>query len=336
MDAPPVQYVTTSDGFSLAYIAAGKGPALLFLPFHSNHVQRRWTGPYWLRGLAERWRVVHYDSRGQGLSTRNLAVDPSPADYRRDLEAVIEAAELRRFVVVAYGGFAHVAVRYAAENTDRVRALVLICTCESFSAWPLTALVPLAEANWDLFLAMQAQKSPPDVQERWVSFQKAAHSQADYIHMVRGFSSSDVSDVLPDLRPPTLLLHSQTQHWLSPEEGARFAAKIEGARIVFMDGEIEPDDVQGVRAILSFLAELPASEPESGLPSYATPSLPALSERQLEVLRLIAQGRTNREIAEQLVLSPRTVERHVADLYCKIDARNRAEATAFALSTLRS
>jgi DNA-binding CsgD family transcriptional regulator len=65
------------------------------------------------------------------------------------------------------------------------------------------------------------------------------------------------------------------------------------------------------------------------------PASPAgLSPRQAEVLRLVASGRTNREIAETLVLSLRTVERHVEDLYAKIGARNRAEATAFALTRL--
>ena len=59
---------------------------------------------------------------------------------------------------------------------------------------------------------------------------------------------------------------------------------------------------------------------------------PALSARQREVLHLVAQGKTNREIAEALVLSERTVQRHIADLYARIGVRNRAEATAFELS----
>jgi DNA-binding NarL/FixJ family response regulator len=59
-----------------------------------------------------------------------------------------------------------------------------------------------------------------------------------------------------------------------------------------------------------------------------------LSERQLEVLRLAAAGRSNQEIADALVLSVRTVERHIADCYAKIGARNRSEATAFALTHL--
>jgi DNA-binding CsgD family transcriptional regulator len=55
-----------------------------------------------------------------------------------------------------------------------------------------------------------------------------------------------------------------------------------------------------------------------------------LSPRELEVLRLIAAGRSNREMAEALYLSQRTVERHIANLYLKIDAHSKAEATAYA------
>ena len=55
-----------------------------------------------------------------------------------------------------------------------------------------------------------------------------------------------------------------------------------------------------------------------------------LSPREIEVLRLLASGRTNREIAETLFLSARTVERHITNLYAKIGAQNRAEAIAYA------
>jgi DNA-binding NarL/FixJ family response regulator len=50
----------------------------------------------------------------------------------------------------------------------------------------------------------------------------------------------------------------------------------------------------------------------------------------LEVLRLVASGRSNREIANELILSVRTVERHVNNLYAKIGARSKADATAYA------
>lgn len=56
-----------------------------------------------------------------------------------------------------------------------------------------------------------------------------------------------------------------------------------------------------------------------------------LSKRELEVLRLIAAGRSNREIADELFLSVRTVERHVSNLYTKLGMRGRAAVTTFAL-----
>jgi predicted ATPase/DNA-binding CsgD family transcriptional regulator len=60
-------------------------------------------------------------------------------------------------------------------------------------------------------------------------------------------------------------------------------------------------------------------------------SYPAgLTGREVEVLRLVAAGRSNRAIAVSLCLSPRTVERHIEHIYRKIDAHNKAEATAFA------
>ncbi|MCU0522527.1 MAG: LuxR C-terminal-related transcriptional regulator, partial [Anaerolineae bacterium] len=68
-------------------------------------------------------------------------------------------------------------------------------------------------------------------------------------------------------------------------------------------------------------------------PSPATsPSLPdRLTAREAQVLRLLAGGLTNREIAERLVVSVPTVARHIANIYTKIGARRRAEATAYAL-----
>jgi DNA-binding NarL/FixJ family response regulator len=63
----------------------------------------------------------------------------------------------------------------------------------------------------------------------------------------------------------------------------------------------------------------------------AVPPPAGLTRCETEVLRLIVEGRSNPEIAHALTLSTRTVERHIANLYPKLGARNRAEATAYAL-----
>ncbi|MGH2588020.1 MAG: LuxR C-terminal-related transcriptional regulator, partial [Dehalococcoidia bacterium] len=62
-----------------------------------------------------------------------------------------------------------------------------------------------------------------------------------------------------------------------------------------------------------------------------TPAPGGLTRREVEVLALVAAGHTNKEIAERLILSPLTVTRHITNIYAKIDARGRADATTFAL-----
>lgn len=70
------------------------------------------------------------------------------------------------------------------------------------------------------------------------------------------------------------------------------------------------------------------------LNSTAIPSAPypdGLSQREAEVLRLVALGKSNREIGEGLVISEGTARRHVSNIYQKIGVNNRSEATSYAL-----
>jgi DNA-binding NarL/FixJ family response regulator len=79
----------------------------------------------------------------------------------------------------------------------------------------------------------------------------------------------------------------------------------------------------------------PISSPGTARPRRTTrgpgDSPVRLTRRELDVLRLLAAGKSNRAIGTELYLSVRTVERHIANLYRKIDARNRADATAWAI-----
>jgi LuxR family maltose regulon positive regulatory protein len=75
---------------------------------------------------------------------------------------------------------------------------------------------------------------------------------------------------------------------------------------------------------------IPIATPSpSGRPSHVDSSLPEpLTAREQEVLRLLAQGATNQEIADHLVVSLRTVKKHVGNLLLKLDAQNRTHAVA--------
>jgi DNA-binding NarL/FixJ family response regulator len=94
-------------------------------------------------------------------------------------------------------------------------------------------------------------------------------------------------------------------------------------------------ELRGAGDLAARLGIAAAAERAAALLEEAEATPPAgLTPREAEVLRLLAGGRTNREIAVTLVLSVHTIERHLANAYRKIGARNRADATAFALREL--
>ena len=75
----------------------------------------------------------------------------------------------------------------------------------------------------------------------------------------------------------------------------------------------------------------PLAQPASAHP-HPPEYLDGLTEREVEVLRLVTVGKSNHEIGNELVLSIPTVERHITNIYAKIHARGRADATANAFS----
>ena len=83
------------------------------------------------------------------------------------------------------------------------------------------------------------------------------------------------------------------------------------------------------------LERVEALQDRANLGTVRVPAYPGgMTQREVEVLTQLAQGKTDREIARELVISDRTVQRHVSNIYAKIKVRNRAEATTFALNHL--
>jgi DNA-binding CsgD family transcriptional regulator len=154
----------------------------------------------------------------------------------------------------------------------------------------------------------------------------------------------DVTALLPEVRTSTLVIHRREIPWLPVRVADILAAGIKDAQLTLLDGEwIAPylgDSDAAVTAIDDFLGV--AGEPDSrgsdrlqtagGTMTGTTAPSEVLTKREVEVLRLVAGGSTNNEIANDLVLSVRTVERHIGNIYAKIGARGRADATAYALT----
>jgi DNA-binding NarL/FixJ family response regulator len=140
----------------------------------------------------------------------------------------------------------------------------------------------------------------------------------------------DVSADLPRVSAPALVIQSRSSRQLPAELTQGLAAALPNGRIGLMAGKAtsifaEEADAD-VDLILDFLTDA-AAAPRPKASSDGS----GLTPREVEVLRLVAGGESNAEIAHRLGLSVHTVERHAANVYRKLGARGRADATAYAV-----
>jgi DNA-binding CsgD family transcriptional regulator len=99
--------------------------------------------------------------------------------------------------------------------------------------------------------------------------------------------------------------------------------ELEAAREVFEELGAVPD-VARVDALRNTLEPVAAASKTDSAREHG------LTARELEVLRLVASGKTNKTIAKELCLSEKTIDRHVSNIFVKVNVASRAAATAFA------
>jgi DNA-binding CsgD family transcriptional regulator/pimeloyl-ACP methyl ester carboxylesterase len=336
MDAPPVQYVKTSDGYDIAYFVAGHGPTLVRTPVLWTHTSRQWSadvhGPAF-DALAQRFRLVLYDARGQGLPTRGLSDSHSFEDNLLDLEAVLGAVHAKRFTLSGWSYAGSVAIRYAVDHPECVDALILHEYTDFFSR--PDAMLRLASDDWDYFIEATAHTA-------WAGFDPDkikpilydAMSQKDHLRQAEAIRSVSGERLLARLNVPALFIaHRVHSRPAAAEESAkRWAARLPHARLVLLDdphifGRDRDGIPEAVHAVIDFVDSLgqTATASEAGVDNVAL-----LSARELNVLRLLAAGQSNPQIAEELGISRNTVAKHVTSIFAKSGAANRVEAATYA------
>jgi DNA-binding CsgD family transcriptional regulator/pimeloyl-ACP methyl ester carboxylesterase len=278
--------------------------------------------------LSQRFQVIRYDSRGQGMSTRGLGPEHDMAAYELDLEAVVKRLRLQRYVLVGFASFAQVAVSYAVKHPQEIEALVL-WQAQAEGRLPRPEL---AFKDWPFFVDGMARVLLEGDDPAWARhFILEAVTQADFLQA--GSLRGNIRTAATLIQCPVLLIGSHAATWSSgsEEHAKELAGLIPDSRVQLYDGarpglRAAPGEFPPlVPAIEDFLEGVPR-----GLNESAGGAVSSLSGREVEVLKLVALGKSNIEIANQLVISPNTVRQHVSSVLHKVGAANRTEAASFA------
>ena len=339
---PRIEYAQASDGVTIAYTTNGSGPPMIWLPpVPFSNVVAQWQIPL-LRsayeGLGRHLRVVLYDGRGTGQSQREVE-DLGLDAMIRDLEAVVSSARLGRFALFGYYHSCMLAIAYAAAHPRQVTRLVLFGGAargwDAMAPAETQALLTLIERDWDLFTDAAAHAwlgwSAGETGRLMAEAFRTATTPTTARSMLRLARDTDVSSDLPRVRVPALVLHRQGEREIPVDVSRALAAALPNGTLVELPGSTATlfiEDLDGdIKVLVDFLTD-GVAQPRPASEHRASDDL---TPRELDVLRLDAGGETNAEVAHRLGVSIHTVERHLANLYPKIGARGRSDATAYAV-----
>jgi len=279
------------------------------------------------------------------MSSRGLSADHSYDDYRFDLEAVVDRLQLERFVLYAGPLSGHTAIRYAARHPERVQALILNAVSIDNPVGGLANYEELAARSWETtmqaFIGSNVRIGDREGDAASVDYFRDTLTQDDFLSMLRACRRSNIEASLPSVACPTLVISGRMHAPPLSNSDQRIAAAIPDARLAILSGERWMSELYttdgSVPPIVSAIDDFLRNLDEAGALVSSSAALPqptlaaSLSAREVEVLRLVAQGKTNRQIADDLVISERTVINHLSHIFIKTGAENRASATAYAL-----
>ena len=341
---PDVAIATAADGVHIAWTSSGAGPTLIHLPgVPFSNVEGEWRIPVLRQvfaALGRDVRLIQYDGRGTGRSQRDVT-DLSLDAYVGDLDAVVAGAAVDRVVLLGFYHSVTHAIAWAARHPERVRGLILFGG--ALRGWdPMRgsgtqALLSLIERDWDTFVesAAHAWLGWPAGEEGRLAADwfRTSTTPAVARATLQAADDIDVTEDASRVTAPALVLHRADATVIPFELSAELARTLPAGRLEVLPGSSASLFFEGadqvVARLVAFVRDPPAQPPLTGPAAGTTRGV--LSPRETEVLRLVAGGETNGQIAARLGISINTVERHVTNLYRKIDARGRADATAWAI-----
>ena len=338
-----MQFARAEDGTSIAFWATGTGPPLVHLPWLPwSHAELEWRNDEvrkWLEPLAGFTRLIRYDPRGTGLSLRDVAGSVGIDAQVSDIEAVLRHLKLSEVALFAPYHSGPAAIDFALEHPDTVKALILWCTyargADYYGSDRVQSILSLID-DWELYTETGAHAfvgwSAGETAHEFAEIMRAGASPEMAKRYFDVMREVDCRAQLAQLDVPTLVMHPRQFPLIELGVAQELASNIPGAQFLAVEGDSLAPMMADLSQVLSAVHDLLERVWGVADEKAVDPELALLTPREREVLALLASGKSNREIAELLVLSTRTVERHVLNIYGKIEVANRSQATAFALS----
>ncbi|BCJ39816.1 LuxR family transcriptional regulator [Actinoplanes ianthinogenes] len=344
-----VRFAATPAG-RVAYAVTGSGPAVLCLPGWVSHLGLLWESAEHRRFVEELSRthtVIRFDRIGCGLSDRDRT-DFSLEFELATLKALIAHLGLDRFALFGTCESGQVAAAFAAAEPDALTALILYGTCargrDLAPGDVRRSVLGMVRAHWGLGSRVLADIWLPDASTElsatFARMQREAATAETAAALLEMFYLLDVTDVLSEIRVPTLVAHRRGSRAVRFELGRELAALIPEAQLAALDGRMQPIYAEhpeaGAATIAEFLhATVPAraNTPPAAAdppPTAAQTARGLLTAREFQVADLIADGLTNAEIGRQLGVSMRTVDAHVEHVRTKLGVRARAQIAVWA------
>jgi DNA-binding CsgD family transcriptional regulator len=194
----------------------------------------------------------------------------------------------------------------------------------------------MLKEDWDLYVMTVAHVRrgwDPTRSVEGASLLRHGVDREFHTREVEAAPSFDARNLLADVLAPSLVILRRQAGDYELDLGRKIAATLPNAVLELVDGETKGiwDENQSVlRVVDRFLTPEEVPGP-TVLPMYLQNRSHSLSQREEEVLRLMAEGRQNKEIALTLGLSTNTVSRHLSTIYAKIGGHGRAVATRYAI-----
>jgi DNA-binding CsgD family transcriptional regulator len=192
------------------------------------------------------------------------------------------------------------------------------------------AIVSTLRSHWGLGSRLLADiflgEASSAQQERFARYQRAAASPEIAAALLELVYRNDVRGELEQISVPTLVVHRRGDRAIPYHLGRELAAAIPGRTLIPLDGSAHFPWVGDAQSVARALRSVLGPEPSARV--VGEPAAVLLSGREREVLALVARGLSDREIAEQLVLSHHTVHRHVANTRHKLGRGSRTAAVA--------